>query len=137
NTIALRNSEGGLFAQLIEDAPGFKPDQFINGTGEALQHVQTVYIREQFGVTENGAIWVSEKQMVNRMLPFICEYLVLVIEVKDIVATMHDAYKRIRVDEDGYGAFIAGPSKTADIEQSLVIGAHGPLSLQVFIVGSE
>jgi L-lactate dehydrogenase complex protein LldG len=47
---------------------------------------------------------------------------------------MHEAYQRIRINEYGYGVFIAGPSKTADIEQSLVIGAHGPRSLEVFLI---
>jgi L-lactate dehydrogenase complex protein LldG len=42
----------------------------------------------------------------------------------DIVPTMHEAYRQINIAEEGWGAFIAGPSKTADIEQSLVIGAH-------------
>jgi L-lactate dehydrogenase complex protein LldG len=34
----------------------------------------------------------------------------------------------------GFATFIAGPSKTADIEQSLVLGAHGPRSLIVFLI---
>lgn len=84
-------------------------------------------------VAENGAIWASETQMVNRILPFITQQLFIIIEKKDITATMHQAYQKINVAETGFGAFIAGPSKTADIEQSLVIGAHGPAGLKVIL----
>ena len=51
-----------------------------------------------------------------------------------MVHNMHEAYELVSLKEDGYGVFIAGPSKTADIEQSLVIGAHGPVSFLVFLV---
>ncbi len=37
----------------------------------------------------------------------------------------------------GFATFIAGPSKTADIEQSLVLGAHGPMSLTVFLLDEQ
>jgi L-lactate dehydrogenase complex protein LldG len=72
--------------------------------------------------------------MGNRILPFSTEQLIIVIEAKNIVNNMHDAYAAIDIQENGYGVFIAGPSKTADIEQSLVIGAHGPTDLIVFII---
>lgn len=99
-----------------------------------LESVDTVVIKGRLAVAENGSIWLMESDMVNRTLPFICQHLILVIDEANIVATMHDAYERIKIDEEGYGVFIAGPSKTADIEQSLVVGAHGPLSLQVYVL---
>ena len=107
---------------------------YIDKSAEALQDLQTVALIGSIAVAENAAIWLPESSMPNRLLPFICEELILVIEKNNIVPDMHAAYQKIRTDETGYGVFIAGPSKTADIEQSLVIGAHGPLSLQVFII---
>lgn len=118
----------------LEGLPHYNIGSCINRTPEELASVQTVFLRGRIAVAENASIWVPEESMSNRLLPFICQELVLVIEQKDIVANMHEAYKRTRIDENGYGVFIAGPSKTADIEQSLVIGAHGPLSLQVLIL---
>ena len=88
----------------------------------------------QLGVAENGAMWLSDRNIVRRSAVFLAEHLILVLDKNLIVDTLHDAYDRIRIDEDGFGIFIAGPSKTADIEQSLVIGAHGPRSLRVYLI---
>ena len=99
-----------------------------------LALVDTAYVKGSVAVAENGAIWLYESHLLNRLLPFICENLVLVIEKKNIVATLHHAYKKINIADEGFGVFIAGPSKTADIEQSLVIGAHGAKSLLVYLV---
>ena len=96
-----------------------------------LAGVELAVLSAQVGVAENGAMWVSEKEAVHRVLPFITQHLILVLDRRDLVGTMHEAYRRIQVDRTGFGVFVAGPSKTADIEQSLVIGAHGPRSLVV------
>lgn len=96
-----------------------------------LAGVDLAILPARLGVAENGAMWLSEAECVHRVLPFITQHLVLVLERDTLVATMHEAYRRIDVDATGFGVFIAGPSKTADIEQSLVIGAHGPRSLVV------
>jgi len=100
-----------------------------------LATVEIAYIWGTLGVAENDSIWLDESQMKNRLLPFICQYLVIVLDVKKIVANMHEAYKQISIEKGGYGVFLAGPSKTADIEQSLVIGAHGARSLKVYLLG--
>lgn len=107
-------------------------------TGLELPHtfenVDVAIVKGQFGVAENGAVWLTEQDITERALPFICQSLVLVLQQKDIVATMHDAYKKIGQERYPYGSFIAGPSKTADIEQSLVLGAHGPRSMNLFLL---
>lgn len=90
-----------------------------------------------FGVCENGAVWITEQQMVQRAAMFIPENLVMLVKRESLVATMHDAYVRISQLHDsqyGFGAFIAGPSKTADIEQSLVLGAHGPRTMTMMLL---
>jgi L-lactate dehydrogenase complex protein LldG len=126
---SLTNS--GSLANMLEAGEREKYSKF---TAPQLEQIHTAVIRGTLGVSENGSVWVEEKNMGNRVLPFICQHLVLVVDAGSLVADMHEAYRKIRIDGDGYGVFIAGPSKTADIEQSLVIGAHGPLSLEVVLV---
>lgn len=99
-----------------------------------LDDIDVAVVRGIVGVAENAATWLSEKEVVKRALPFIAQHLVIVLHASDIVPTMHEAYARIDVRGSNYGVFIAGPSKTADIEQSLVIGAHGARSLTVVLM---
>ena len=129
----------------------------ISSDPHTLEDIDLAIVPAHFGVAENGACWVTETQMLHRVLPFITQHLALVVRRSDIVADMHQAYDRIAVLESaatggspsspdgpqaaaapyGFATFIAGPSKTADIEQSLVLGAHGPMSLTVFLVDEQ
>jgi L-lactate dehydrogenase complex protein LldG len=99
--------------------------------GLSLAEVDVLEIDGEFGVAENGAIWLTEESLPHRVAPFICQHLV--IHVKKIVPNLHAAYQELNHQTMGFGLFLAGPSKTADIEQSLVIGAHGARSLTVVI----
>ena len=76
----------------------------------------------------------QQKYLSHRVLPMITQHLAIVVHKKDIVTNMHRAYERVKVNETGFDTFILGPSKTADIEQSLVIGAHGARGLVVYIL---
>jgi L-lactate dehydrogenase complex protein LldG len=86
-------------------------------------------------VAENGAVWVSGDTFRPRAAFVVTEHLALVVRAGDVVHDMHEAYRRISFPGAGFGTFIAGPSKTADIEQALVIGAHGARSCTLFLVG--
>jgi len=99
-----------------------------------LEDIDLAIINAHFAVAENGAVWVTENIIGERVLPFICQHLAVIINQENIIATMQDAYEIIGNNDYGFAAFIAGPSKTADIEQSLVLGAHGPKTMTVFIM---
>ena len=101
---------------------------------DELEKIYISYVQAQLGVAENGSIWIDDTNLPNRLLPFICQHLVIILDTKSIVSNMHEAYRIINCFNTGYGLFLAGPSKTADIEQSLVIGAHGARSLTVYIL---
>jgi L-lactate dehydrogenase complex protein LldG len=103
-----------------------------------LEGLDTAIIPGEFGVAENGAVWVAGSALgPQRAIFVVTQHLVLVVPAGQIVHNMHQAYERIRFERPGFGAFISGPSKTADIEQSLVIGAHGARSCMLFLVGEH
>ena len=107
---------------------------WLNDDPHTLEDVELTLIKAHFGVAENSALWVTDVVLGQRVSTFIPQYLAIVVDKKNLVATMHQAYDRIGNQEYGFGTFIAGPSKTADIEQSLVLGAHGARGLTVFIM---
>ncbi len=107
---------------------------WFNLDPHSLENVELTIVKAHFGVAENSALWVTDDVLGQRVSPFIPQYLAIVVKKNDIVTTMHQAYDRIGNQEYGFGTFIAGPSKTADIEQSLVLGAHGARGLVVFLM---
>lgn len=86
---------------------------------------------------ENACVWVP-MNMKQKAICFISEFLVIIVSRKNIVSNMHEAYKELEKLGDntskyGFGSFISGPSKTADIEQSLVYGAQAACGVTIFL----
>ena len=105
------------------------------GRARDLNGTDVGVIRGKFGVAENGCIWIPQ-QMKEKAVCFISENLIILLPKSQIVNNMHEAYKRIEFDKtyDGYGTFISGPSKTADIAQVLVMGAQAARSVTVLLL---
>ena len=99
-----------------------------------LEAIDLAIIQGELAVAENGAVWIAENDVTLRVLPFITNDLVLVVSKETIHLHMHSAYEAISKRNRTFGVFLSGPSKTADIEQCLVIGAQGAVSLTVLIL---
>ena len=125
--------EGNKYITTIDELQGLEK---LNTAEDAhkLADAEVAVIRGAFAVAENSAIWVTASSFKIRALPFICQHLAVVLHPGDMVHNMHEAYEKIANENYDFGVFIAGPSKTADIEQSLVLGAHGPKSMTVFML---
>jgi len=133
--------------ELVEiDEPNFedilkefkKSDKIVDTTGNFLEYIDILepditILESNLAVAENGAVWIEWSDEYPRTLLTLSYALAIVLK-GDIVDTMLDAYKRIDFDSISYGIFLSGPSKTADIEQSLVFGAHGAVEVKVFLV---
>lgn len=99
--------------------------QDLNGTDVGV-------VAGRIGVAENGCVWIPQT-MKEKAVCFISEYLVIVLPKSAIVNNMHEAYERVEMTDYGFGTFISGPSKTADIEQALVMGAQAARGVTVVI----
>ena len=105
-----------------------------------LADVDLAVLPGELAVAENAAVWVTGAMVRQRVAYFLSQHVALVVPYDRIVSNMHEAYDWLyREAGDGgpfaearWGTFMSGPSKTADIEQALVIGAHGARSLHVF-----
>ena len=107
------------------------PDEV--GRARDLNGTDVGVVRGVFGVAENACVWIP-LQMKEKAVCFISENLVILLDKKQIVNNMHEAYRRIEFNDYGYGTFISGPSKTADIAQVLVMGAQPARSATVLLL---
>ena len=97
-----------------------------------MNQTDLAVVTAHLGVAENGAVWIT-REVKYKALYFVSDALVVLLDRDSIVNNMHEAYRQTREMRYDFGAFIAGPSKTADIEQALVFGAHGPVEVLVVV----
>ncbi|MEZ6121362.1 MAG: LUD domain-containing protein [Pirellulaceae bacterium] len=114
-----------------QGSPSFDLDQVDDP--HDLKDIDFALLAAEFGVAENGAVWMTDEGLRHRAVFFIAQHLGVLLSATQIVSNMHQAYQRLE-SSTAFGLFMSGPSKTADIEQSLVIGAHGARSLTLFLL---
>ena len=130
------HADARRIASLVPGVGGATFDPSGVADPHALEGVDLVVLRGALAVAENGAVWIEGGSLPHHALVVIPEHVAVVVDVAAIVPDLHAAYARLDLaGRPRWGLFLAGPSKTADIEQSLVIGAHGARSAVVLLVG--
>jgi L-lactate dehydrogenase complex protein LldG len=119
--------------QVLSCAPGVTGNLSVSGDGHVLASLDLFVCEAELGVAENGAVWLAASRLGERSALFLAAQVVVVLDRAALVSDLHEAYARIDMTQEAFGIFVAGPSKTADIEQSLVIGAHGAKQLTVLL----
>ena len=121
-----------------------KLTQVLKGEGIAMENdsdkiaqASMVMTSCEFLVARLGSVLVSSGQISGRLANFIPDTHIVVAEQSQVVEKVKDALAELRKKYDtlpSMTTLITGPSRTADIEKTLVMGAHGPRELIVFVL---
>lgn len=117
---SLESVGGSIVFDAIENAKDYFNDEPL------------MILEASFAVAENGACFIKHDKNRDRKDYTFYENIAIILDKNSIVNNMYEAYEKVAIDD--FGIFISGPSKTADIEQSLVIGAHGAKVAKIFLI---
>ena len=92
-------------------------------------------IRADVGIAETGAIGFVHRAGRPRAAALLPDRQVALLAASELVATVPDALARIATAPPGSFVLVAGPSRTADIEQRMILGVHAPRTLDVILYG--
>jgi L-lactate dehydrogenase complex protein LldG len=127
--------QGLQVLSLVEGVSGNRDPALVQDPHD-LKDIDYTVATARLAVAENGAVWFNGEDLVMRNAVFICEHLIAVVAEDKIAGTMSEAICDVGRLGGAWGVFVSGPSKTADIEQSLVMGAHGARSMTVYLIRS-
>ncbi|MEE9447014.1 MAG: LUD domain-containing protein [Arenicellales bacterium] len=103
-------------------------------------HCQTVVTQATAGVAETGSLILPSSLARPTLANFLPDNCIVLLNAADIKPHLEDALATVQSSKVGMPRalnIISGPSKTADIEQTLVYGAHGPIQLHVIILSHD
>ena len=94
-----------------------------------------------YAVAETGSVVVLPRRGLSRLVSLVPPVHLAVVRPQEVVATLDDVFLLRRLeyyrnggDMGSYLNFITGPSRTADIEQTLVVGVHGPREVHLVLL---
>ena len=97
-----------------------------------------------YAIAETGSVVVLPRRGLSRLVSVVPPVHVAIVRPSDVVGTLDDLFALRRLeyirnggDMGSYLNFITGPSRTADIEQTIVVGVHGPREVHMALLNKE
>jgi L-lactate dehydrogenase complex protein LldG len=134
--------EGPLARAAAKDIPSALLPQLGAGRTADLQRIESAdcaILQAESLLADTGSALLLLQGFAQRLLAYLPPACVVVAQTRRIFARMsaealQPAFEAARAGRSAEAVIVTGPSRTADIEKMLVLGAHGPRSLQVFLV---
>ena len=146
-------SDQEVFGQILVDAPlestGISVTTVSHGPDRSRESLRSSIIAADIGLTgadyavaETGSVIVMPRKGLSRLVSVVPPVHLALVRPEDLVESLDDLFllRRLEYHEKGgemgsYLNFITGPSRTADIEQTLVVGVHGPKEVHLVLLG--
>jgi len=106
-----------------------KPEDYTNWS--AAHDIDVTIVRSPLGVAETGSVLLTEKELRVNTIGFLALHIVILLDPKNIVENIHDAYQHPAFREAKYALLMTGPSGSADIAGTTVHPAQGVMTLTV------
>lgn len=104
---------------------------------DKLATTQSAIIEADYGIADIGSVALIYQNTPSNIMAFLPETVFCIIKASTIVANQFELFKKVPANLAKDMVLITGPSRTADIEKVLVLGAHGPKQFMVFVLQNE
>jgi L-lactate dehydrogenase complex protein LldG len=108
-----------------------KPGDYANWSD--AHEIDVTIVRSPLGVAETGSVLLSEKEFRVNTIGFLAHDIVILLDPRDIVENIHDAYDHPAFRDAPYAVLMTGPSGSADIEGETVHPAQGVMTFTVIL----
>ncbi|WP_317929567.1 lactate utilization protein C [Halioxenophilus sp. WMMB6] len=123
---------------MVSPQPALQPCEWSVATTDNAREAQWGLALAEIAIAETGSVCLHSEAVATGLL-YLVETLIVVVQQSQIVARQEEAWQQMHI---GTGQrpralhMITGPSRTADVEQMLQLGAHGPREVLIFILAN-
>ncbi|MFZ1289410.1 MAG: LUD domain-containing protein [Melioribacteraceae bacterium] len=101
---------------------------------EKISEIKISLVQADYAVSDIAQLVFYYDNSKTSYPHFLCDFVIAIVEVKNLLPNQFKLFEVIDKEKSKNMVFVAGPSRTADIEKVLVLGAHGPRKLLVILI---
>lgn len=121
-------------SQLAGCIAGGLPSEIVSCDPRAVERADGALLEARLLCSETGSVGLAASDIGPRRAAYAPPTLVIVALEQALVGSLADALVRVGSDGEAYAVLVAGPSRTADVEKTVVIPAHGPRAVHLVVV---
>ena len=120
------------FCSAVPEYSGNKKPEDYSDWSDAAD-IDVTIVRAPLAVAETGSVLLTENELRVNTIGFLAHDIVILLDPKDIVENIHDAYQHPAFRESKYAVLMTGPSGSADIGGKTVHPAQGVMTVTVIM----